>query len=195
MSKTFSESLKSYRIAKSLSQQQLADKLFVDRSTVANWENGRRVPGPTMITEIAKVLDIDVGTLMSKAATYEPPVLLVIDDEEIILKGQVATIMCTFPDAKVTGFTSAVEALEYARKTKVDVVFTDIKLGTANGLNLCSELIKTNSRVNVVYVSAYPKFALEAWDTDACGFLQKPLAETDLKKAVSRFRFPVPGLI
>ena len=37
-----------------LSQQQLADRLHVERSSLANWEAGRRLPDAAMISQIAQ---------------------------------------------------------------------------------------------------------------------------------------------
>ena len=42
----FSDSLKALRQSRGLSQQQLAAELFVNRSTVARWESGDRIPEP-----------------------------------------------------------------------------------------------------------------------------------------------------
>ena len=44
MKDSFADTLKQFRTEKNLSQQQLADMLFVERSTIANWETGRRIP-------------------------------------------------------------------------------------------------------------------------------------------------------
>ena len=61
---TFADSLKKPRTDNHLSQQQLADKLFVNRSTIANWELGRRVPDATIIVRIAKIFGVDVSDLL-----------------------------------------------------------------------------------------------------------------------------------
>ena len=61
---TFADSLKKLRTDNHLSQQQLADKLFVNRSTIANWELGRRVPDATIIVRIAKIFGVDVSDLL-----------------------------------------------------------------------------------------------------------------------------------
>ena len=42
MKDSFADTLKQFRTDKKLSQQQLADMLFVERTTIANWETGRR---------------------------------------------------------------------------------------------------------------------------------------------------------
>ena len=44
MSLYFSDTLKNLRTEKGLSQQQLADRMYVTRSTVARWEIGSRLP-------------------------------------------------------------------------------------------------------------------------------------------------------
>lgn len=39
-----SDNIKKFRGEKNLTQQQLADKLYVSRQTVCRWENGSRCP-------------------------------------------------------------------------------------------------------------------------------------------------------
>lgn len=52
--------IKDYRKKKGLSQDDLAVILGVTRSKIANWENGRTLPKPDMIQEIANKLDINL---------------------------------------------------------------------------------------------------------------------------------------
>ena len=49
MSMLFADTLKKLRTDKGLSQQALADKMYVTRSTIARWENGIRLPDAAMI--------------------------------------------------------------------------------------------------------------------------------------------------
>lgn len=56
------DKLKELREKKGLSQQELADKLFVSRSAVAKWENGNGIPSEVNLDAICKFL-----TLMKKA--------------------------------------------------------------------------------------------------------------------------------
>ena len=98
MSNSFADSLKSFRAARGLSQQQLAELLYVDRSTVANWESGRRVPNALQITNIASALGIDVGTLMNSASTVSkapPPYRLLsslLTTRASCLRGKLSTL-------------------------------------------------------------------------------------------------------
>ncbi len=47
----FGKKIKALRRDRGLSQQQLADNLFVSRKTVGNWETGNRFPDITMISK------------------------------------------------------------------------------------------------------------------------------------------------
>ena len=64
MKDSFADTLKQFRTDKKLSQQQLADMLFVERTTIANWETGRRIPDAVLLLRISKCLDIDINILL-----------------------------------------------------------------------------------------------------------------------------------
>ena len=195
MKDSFSEILKSFRTEKNLSQQQLADMLFVERTTIANWESGRRTPDAVLLLQISKCLDIDVNILLETIGnTVEVPNIMMVDDESIILKSGMAVISNLLPNASVTGFTSPTEALSFAKSNRVHLAYIDIEMGKLNGLELCRELLKINPRTNVIYLTAYPDYALEAWDTGACGFAVKPLTAEQARNHLTRLKFPIRGL-
>ena len=57
------KNIKAFREWKCLTQDQLAEKLFVTRQTVSNYETGRSRPDIEMLTKIADVLDVDANTV------------------------------------------------------------------------------------------------------------------------------------
>lgn len=57
--------IKKLREQKSMTQQQLADKLSVSDKTISKWETGRGYPDITLLEQIAAVLDISLIELMS----------------------------------------------------------------------------------------------------------------------------------
>lgn len=59
------DALKALRKKNKLSQEELADKLFVSRALVAKWELGKRYPSPEMLEEIARFFSVDVNYLIS----------------------------------------------------------------------------------------------------------------------------------
>lgn len=62
------KNIKLLRQRKNLTQEELADKLFVTRQTVSNYENGKTRPDVEMILRIAQVLEVDAN-----AVFYGPP--------------------------------------------------------------------------------------------------------------------------
>jgi CheY-like chemotaxis protein len=185
------------RIERGLSQQQLAEKLFVNRSSVAHWESGTRVPNALLITRLANALGVEVDLLMKAAASDDSskPCIIVIDDEKIILTGEVAALEKVFPNATIIGFSTPHEALYYAKCNNVNLVFSDIEMGKINGLDLCDRLLKINPKTNVIFLTAYADYSIEAWNSGACGFIVKPMTEEALRKQMRNLRHPIAGLL
>ena len=71
---TLGESIKIRREALGLTQQQLAQKLFVSRQTVSRWESGTRCPDLIMSKKISMVLGISLDELIptEHIANYDP---------------------------------------------------------------------------------------------------------------------------
>ena len=90
----------------------------------------------------------------------------------------------------ITGFSWPQEAIEYAQANQVDLAFLDIELGTESGLDLCHTLLDINPCTNVVYLTAYPDYALSAWDTEASGFMIKPLTPEGVRRQLKKLRYP-----
>ena len=58
------KNIRSLREAKNLTQDQLAEKLYVTRQTVSNYETGRSRPDIDMLMKMAEVLDTDIHILL-----------------------------------------------------------------------------------------------------------------------------------
>lgn len=191
MSHSFSETLKKLRTEKGLSQQGLADKVFVTRPTVNRWESGTRLPDALMIARLADVLGADVNLLLSAATdSDEHPNVILVDDRKVILTGGLPVLEEVFPVATVTGFLDGDEAIEFAKSSRVALAFLDIELRNMTGLDLCKELLKINPRTNVVYLTAYGGYSLDAWDTGASGFMLKPITVEGVKEQLKHLRYP-----
>ena len=192
MSQTFSETLKKLRTEQGLSQNALADKMFVTQPTIARWESGIRLPDATMITRLAEVLSVDVNILMSAAAVSDVnPNVILVDDRKPILTGGLPVLEEVLPNATVSGFTDADDAIEYAKENRVALAFLDIELRNTSGLDLCRTLLEINPQTNVVYLTAYSAYSLDAWSTGACGFMLKPITPEGVREQLKHLRYPV----
>ena len=52
------------RTQKGMSQDELAEKVFVSRQAVSRWENGETVPNTETLKLLSKVLDVSINTLL-----------------------------------------------------------------------------------------------------------------------------------
>ena len=194
MNNTFARTLRKLREEKGLSQKQLGQKLYVNHSTVARWENASRLPDAMMILRLAKCLDVDINNLLSLAAqSEENPNVIIVDDSKVILSDGLAVLGEVMPNATITGFIWPLEAIEYAKKNRVALAVLDIELGTASGLDLCHTLIEINPQTNIVFLTAYPDYSLDAWKTEASGFMLKPLIKENVEEQLKKLRYPFSG--
>lgn len=185
------KTLKNLRADKGLSQQALADKMYVARSTVALWESGRRLPDAMMIYRLSKCLDTDINTLLSAAAeSDDAPNVIIVDDKKIFLSGAIPILEEVMPNAIITGFNWASEVLEFAKVNRISLAFLDIDMGETNGLELCRNLLTLNPRTNVVYLTAYIEYAFDAWGTGASGFMLKPITAEGIQAQLKNLRYP-----
>ena len=191
MSQFFSNTIKRIRTEKGLSQKALADKMYVTRSTVARWETGARLPDAVMIARLSDILGVDVNVLLSAAAeSDECPNVILVDDRKLVLTGGLPILEEVMPNATIMGFTDAGETIEYAKANRVALAFLDIELRETTGLELCRALLDINPRTNVVYLTAFADYALDAWSTGASGFMLKPITPEGVREQLKTLRYP-----
>ena len=81
----FKENLKRLRMNEGLTQAQLAEKLFVSRSTIAKWENGLGLPNPESMALLEQLFDISASEL----ATKEPEKVIVKKNQRLRVIGEI----------------------------------------------------------------------------------------------------------
>ncbi len=191
MNNIFAETLRKVREEKGISQRKLGKQMFVNHSTIARWESGARLPDITMIPRLANCLGVDANMLFQLAAqSEESPNVIMVDDNSLILTDGLNVLSEVMPNATITGFIWPLEAIEYARMNRVALAVLDIELGTASGFDLCRTLLDINPRTNIVFLTAYADYSIEAWKTLASGFLLKPLTPEDVREQLKRLRYP-----
>jgi len=191
MSQYFAENLKELRTKNNMSQRELAERMYVTRSTITHWENGSRLPDASMIYRLADCLDVYVDRLLGATAESEDsPKVILVDDSKIILTGGLPVLEEALPNATVIGFTKPLEAVEYVKANNVALAFLDIELGRMSGLDLCETLLDIDPRINVVFLTAFGEYSLDAWSTGASGFLVKPITVDGVKAQLKNLRHP-----
>ncbi|MBA4700718.1 MAG: helix-turn-helix transcriptional regulator [Ruminococcus sp.] len=60
------KNIKRLRKQRNWTQEQLANKLYISRQTLSNYENGNRLPNLYMACQIADVFEISIDSLMGR---------------------------------------------------------------------------------------------------------------------------------
>jgi DNA-binding LytR/AlgR family response regulator len=110
--------------------------------------------------------------------------VLVVDDEPLA-REWLGRLLGRMLDVRLCGeASSGDEALEKARSLGADVVLLDIHIPGKSGLEVARALGDTP----VVFTTAYGRYALEAFELDACDYLVKPVRYEQLVKSLERAR-------
>lgn len=114
------------------------------------------------------------------------PKVLVADDEPALaqyLRGRLAAL---WPEASLLpSARNGIEALAAIRECEPDAAFLDIRMPGLTGLELAARI---ESPTHVVFVTAFDRYAVEAFDRNAVDYLVKPVADERLARAIERLK-------
>lgn len=118
-------------------------------------------------------------------------IIYAIDDEENSLEYIVRKIGEASPEAQIYSFTNPKEALESAKEKPFDVAFMDIQMPGIDGMKLARQFKKINIKSNLIFVTGYSEYTMDAFSLDASGYLLKPATTTQVKHALENLRYPI----
>ncbi|QZE14632.1 LytTR family DNA-binding domain-containing protein [Halosquirtibacter laminarini] len=106
---------------------------------------------------------------------------IIVDDEQLsrlLLEGYLEKV----PSLELKGtFKDAQEALIFVQKEQVDIVFLDIQMPTLTGIEFIKSL---NYRPQIIFITAYPQYAIEGYELNIIDYLLKPVSFERFLKAV-----------
>ena len=118
--------------------------------------------------------------------------ILLVDDEKLQLIRLTEAVKKALPDENdICSYTNPVLAWEENKSAPVDIAFLDIEMPVISGIMLAKKLKTVNPKVNVIFVTAYSEYALDAHRLHASGYVTKPVNEEKIKEELSGLRFPV----
>ncbi|MEG0615747.1 MAG: response regulator [Oscillospiraceae bacterium] len=118
--------------------------------------------------------------------------IIAADDERIALQLLISSIREAVPQAQVYGFGSGEEALAFGSENPCEVAFLDINMGDMDGITLAKHLKQLNPMVNIIFVTAYKKYAMEALSLHSSGYIMKPATKEKIEHELEHLRHPVP---
>jgi len=117
----------------------------------------------------------------------DPLRVLLVDDETIVLR-DLERLLSRVADLEVVGTAGdGMSALALIDRLEPDVVFLDIQMPELDGLAVVEALDEERPPL-VVFVTAFDRYAIRAFDTDAVDYLLKPFDAERLDRALARVR-------
>lgn len=83
---------------------------------------------------------------------------------------------------------SGEEVLAQVKGLNPDVLFLDIQMPDASGIDIARQLIEEKIHPVVVFVTAYDQYAVEAFEINAIDYVLKPIHEERLAETISRLK-------
>ncbi|MFZ2633058.1 MAG: LytTR family DNA-binding domain-containing protein [Desulfosalsimonadaceae bacterium] len=111
---------------------------------------------------------------------------VIADDEQPLRDFLKSRLSRLWPGLDICGEAgNGIEALSMIRALRPDVAFLDIRMPGLTGMEVAKQIEKT---CHVVFITAYEKYAVAAFESEAVDYLLKPLTEERLTKTIRRLQ-------
>jgi DNA-binding LytR/AlgR family response regulator len=114
--------------------------------------------------------------------------VMIVDDEKLALD-ELCYLLSNYADVEIIGmFLNPVEALDQIVLKKPDILFLDIDMPEISGLNLAKEVTGVLGNIEIVFVTAFDNYAINAFEVNAVDYILKPIQRDRLDRTIDRIR-------
>lgn len=114
--------------------------------------------------------------------------ILLVDDEPLALE-RLSFALRAIPDVEIVGTASdGFQAREKIAALKPDLAILDIQMPGLSGIDLAQALADTARPPEIMFVTAFNRFALDAFNVEAVDYLLKPVSFDRLRIGIERVR-------
>ena len=117
--------------------------------------------------------------------------ILLVDDEELQLTRLQNAVEKALTEGEYLAYTNPVQAWAENADKEIDIAFLDIEMPIINGIQLAKNLKRVNPQINIIFVTAYDNYALDAYKLHASGYVTKPVSEQKVREEVEGLRYPI----
>src|SRR5665213_1865183 len=116
---------------------------------------------------------------------------LIVDDEQLA-REELDYLLRRAADVDVVAQgKNGVEAVELVRTHQPDVVFLDVQMPGLDGFGVLKKLLDKTRKIplpNIVFATAFDKYAVRAFEVNAVDYLLKPFDEKRVRQTLDRVR-------
>lgn len=102
-------------------------------------------------------------------------------------------------DIVYMSFHNAIDLLESLKKKECDLLLLDVLMPGFNGLQAAHELRKQNDKIEIIFLTSSPEYAVESYNVRAHHYLLKPATEDKLfpllDKLIEKLKKPEEAII
>jgi len=113
----------------------------------------------------------------------------VVAEDEALLRGELVSLLRdTWPGLEIIACEDGAAAVEAIDEHHPDVAFLDIRMPGLTGLEVAAAAAEASPSTQVVFVTAYNQYAIDAFDRGAVDYLLKPISRERLAETVKRVK-------
>lgn len=113
----------------------------------------------------------------------------IVAEDEALLRNELVSLLRKSPDVEVLAeCEDGGAALDAIATHTPDVAFLDIRMPGLTGLEVAAAAAESNPATQVVFVTAYNQYAIDAFDRGAVDYLLKPISPERLEETLRRVR-------
>jgi DNA-binding LytR/AlgR family response regulator len=117
------------------------------------------------------------------------PTCVIAEDESLLREALVAELRQAWPELEIVAeCADGGSALEAISELQPDVAFLDIRMPGLTGLEVAAGAVSSAPGTQVVFVTAYDQYAIDAFDKGAVDYMLKPIEAPRLAQTVARLR-------
>lgn len=114
---------------------------------------------------------------------------VIAEDEELLRSALCSLLRETWPELDIVAeCEDGASALEAIAEWQPDVAFLDIRMPGLTGIEVARGMADASPRTQVVFVTAYDQYAIDAFEQGAVDYLLKPIARDRLSATVQRLQ-------
>jgi len=114
---------------------------------------------------------------------------IVAEDEALLRDALIAQLRQAWPELDIVGeCEDGGTALEAIAREQPEVAFLDIRMPGLTGLEVAAAAAEASPATQVVFVTAYDQYAIDAFDKGAVDYLLKPIVAERLAATVQRLQ-------